>query len=1315
MASDDQTTPAAPRKHRLRIWLVCLLALAVALLAAGGWLLKSESGAQFAFGLVDKLSGGMVQSRDVGGRLSGPLQIKQLNIKLENQTITLDDVLIETQLSTLLAGKVHIPLLQIGKLGIISKIDQSKEPAKLPDSIGLPVKLKIDQIQVNGGSVAWGPVDVVTLGAFAVKLDFDGKRYLLDLDQLAARSSSGNNTYSGKINGHASLSTTKPYPLQASLVSTTEAMLDEQHLGANARIDLDGSLAEIVSSIDAQVNKAIIKGKVVLHPFSDSMLGAADLTATALNLNELGKDLPQTNINLQLHANETGSGTLNINNAAAGTYDAGRIPLTDLSLSFTQKDDAFLLEPLLIKLGSTQRPAGSINGSGKYADGALNITLKTDALDLKKLDQRMRATKLAIRLDVAHTEGRQVITLAATEALKKSKLSLNAHGIVADEALTVDKLELRADASAIDASAHIAFSGKQAFSAKGVIRQFNPRVLGDFAQLPTLNLNGNFAVSGARQPRLESDLSFRIHDSQLAGNPLSGEGEVHLRAQTLDIPKLLVVAGKNRLSANGKLDEKNSRLNFDVQAPALAQLGSEFAGELQVKGEVRGKLQQPRIIADWKGNQIRLPGQTRIGTVAGKADLSLNLNDNAFLLSNVTLNTNATVVQSSGQQFAKLDAQAQFAAQDNAPLSILIHADNLNGHLRADTFDLKVSGSTAQHTLSSSLDEREQKWKLSATGGLKNLARAARWEGSINTLDTSGRLNAKLEAPAPLLISQKQVQLDQFKLTANNASIQVEQFLRTERSISTRGNFKRLKPGEILRSLNQAPIASGDLALGGEWNLVMTDKLDGNLNIRRESGDVAIHGSASTALGLSAMEVNAKANKGQLTVQLLADGKRTGRIEGRLATTIGGDGRFSIAPNAPLAGNLKMNTPTLAWLGPMISPALVMEGNLQADVVLDGSFAKPRLQGPVNADGLRLLFTDTGIDLKQGVLRSSFQNDQLMITQLNFKNDGDLLISGPISLLREQLAVEMKIKATRYKLIDRSDRKLVISGDSVVGWQAGVAKANGQFEVNSGLFDIGVSGTPELSDDVIIVGQSEDAGKKTAIALDVSISLGDGIKLQGRGLDATLVGQVRLQANAGDTLRAQGSLRVSSGTFKAYQRELKIEQGSVLFSGPLNNPALDIRAMRRGQEVEAGVSIRGTALAPRITLVSEPNVTDAEKLSWLVLGRGLSGTGDADRDALQSAATSLLSGTAAAGLQSQIASAFGFDDVSIGKGGTDLQDRIITLGKRISSRLYLSFKQSLDTVGSVLLLRYTLTPRITLEGEAGTSSALSVFYNFAFD
>ncbi len=453
-----------------------------------------------------------------------------------------------------------------------------------------------------------------------------------------------------------------------------------------------------------------------------------------------------------------------------------------------------------------------------------------------------------------------------------------------------------------------------------------------------------------------------------------------------------------------------------------------------------------------------------------------------------------------------------------------------------------------------------------------------------------------------------------------------------------------------------------------------------------------------------------------MAVTLLAEGKQTGRIDINLNTTIGGDSRFSIAPNAPVSGSARMNVPTLAWLGPLISPALIMEGNLQSNVALSGTFSQPRLAGPINADGLRLLFTDTGVDLKQGVLRSAFQGDQLVISNLSFQNEGSLVISGPLSLVREQLALELTLKATRYKLIDRSDRKFVISGDGLVGWRDATATAKGQFEVNSGYFDIGTTDTPELSDDVVIVGKNDKPGAKATIALDVGISLGEkGIHLYGRGLDAMLTGKIQLLANAGGALRAQGTLQVASGTFKAYQRELAIEQGSIRFSGSLSNPALDILAMQRGQEVEAGVSVRGTVLAPRVTLVSEPTVSDAEKLSWLVLGRGLSGTGDSEQAALQSAAGAFLSSSGGAGLQSQLSRAFGIDDISVGKSDSDLQERIVKVGKRISSKLYVSFQQGLDTASSVLLVRYTLTQRFSVEGEAGSSSALSIFYNITFD
>lgn len=1304
------------RKHARRASLPLVIAACIAFFGGMTWLLTSERGAQLALSWAAALSNGTLQTKDISGQLSGPLHIAQVSIHLKNQTITLDDVQVDAQLAKLLSGKLHITALQIGKLGIISKIDQSKDAATLPDNIGLPLKLQIDRVQVNGGDIAWGPVNVVTLGAFAFDLDFDGKSYALNLAQLSARGHAKAAAFSGTFKGTATLATSKPYPLQATLSSESTTVVDERNIGARGQINLQGSLAEIAAAIDLNIDQARLQGHALLRPFSEQLLGAADLSAQALDLAALNAAWPRTALDMQLHAAENGAGTLTLKNAGAGLLDENRMPLKKLDIAFTQTDEQFNFSRILIHLGSASKNAGMLEGSGRYTQGALALTLKTDALDLHRLDQRMRATRLSGNLDMRHADGKQDFTLALSEPLKKNKLMLDAHALIADAAITIDRMQLRAGDSAIDATAHFALNGKQAFDAQGVVRRFQLRELGEFPQLPALRLNGDFSLRGTRLPVLETDIAFRINDSQLAGHPLTGAGQLQLRAHTLLVPKLLLNAGANRISAQGRLAENDARISYSVDAPAMAQLGAGFAGALQISGEISGKVQQPRISAAWQGSKIRVPGQIKIDHTQGKADISLNLDSKAALLSRADINATALGIHAAGQRVAQLGAQAQFSRQASAPLLLNLRADGISGDsLQAENFNLDVRGTTAQHGVSATLTEREQNWKLTASGGWQDLARHPRWQGMINTLEAGGRFAAKLQAPAPLMLAGQQLQLDQFRLHTDNVNITVEQFIRNERGLTTRGSFEHLQIAALLPYLKSAPAIGGDLKLAGAWQLNPGDQLDGSLSVRRESGDIIMRSNAALPLGLHTLNASATASKGRIAFKLLADGKQTGQIDASLNTGIGGATRFSIAPDAPLSGSVRINAPTLGWLGPMLSPSLVTEGSLQSNVTLNGTYRKPGYTGTIAADRLRLLFTDTGIDLKQGVLRSEFRNDQLYISNLGFQNEGSLSISGPLSMVREQLALELTLKADHYKLIDRSDRKLVISGDSVLGWRDGSAKANGKFEINSGLLDIGTMDTPELSDDVVIVGRDGQQGRKTAIALDLDIGLGDGIRLRGRGIDALLVGQLRLLANAGDTLRAQGNLRVASGTFKAYGRELAIEQGLLRFSGPLNNPALDILAMRRGQEVAAGVSVRGTVMTPRITLVSEPTVPDAEKLSWLVLGRGLSGTSDSDLGALQSAASSLLTQGTAAGLQAQIATAFGLDDFSIGSSGTNLQQRIVTLGKKISSRLYVSYQQGLESTRSVLLLRYTLTPRITLEAEAGTSSALSLFYNFAFD
>jgi len=1327
MTSPDQQPPQsqqvdAPRKRRR--WLPFVIALPilliVAILGAGSWMLQSERGAQTALSLAERFSIGILKADGVEGRFNDTLRVARLQIKLENQTIVLDNLTLSLRPAELLQGRLHVTALTIDKLGVTSKIAQSSEPAKLPDSIGLPLRVKIDSVQVNGGELSWGPLNVVTLGPFAFNLDFDKQRYLLNLDRFSARSASGGNAFAGDLTGRLELATAKPFAIDALLKADSENVIGERTIVIAGDVTAKGSLEEVLTSIDMRIDQARINGNTSIRPFDEQLLGKADLTTRNLDLALLGDGLPTTVLNIDLKADENGNGNLTINNPAAGLYSNGRAPLSRLLVDFSQDDNRFDFKRILASLGSAQNPAGTIEGSGHLKDGALDMTLKTAALNLQRVDGRIRATKLGGNLNIRHVEGRQDFTLALSEPLKNNPLTLNAHAVIADDAAVIDKAELRAGSSAVDLTAHIGLADAQAFEAKAVIRRLDPRNFGNFANAPKLTLNGELSAKGQRHPALEADASFRIADSRLEDHPLSGEGQVSLRKETLNIPKLLLSAGTNRLTAQGRLAEQDARITFAFDAPALKQLGSQFGGALKLDGEVRGSVQQPRIAASWTGTQLRLPAQMQIDGTQGKLDLALNRNPNTALIASLNLITDAQGVRNDTQQVRQVSASIQHGAQPNAPLGIQIRGDGISGQqLDAENFEITGNGTTAQHTLTASLVEHNQNWKMVANGGLQNLARNPGWQGTIASFDANGRLNIKLAGPASFQASQRQVQLDQFRLAFGDGVIAIEQFLRNERGITTRGNITRLPAGELLRyAAPEAPMST-NIMLAGDWDLKMGNRLDGRFNLRRESGDIAVLNNTSATLGLTNLNLTGNADNGRIALRFLAEGSKPGRIDVSLDTVIGGgDSRFSIAPSAPFNGNARINTPTLSWLGPLLSQTLVTDGSLNADVAINGTFGRPQFTGGINADKLRVLMTDTGVDLRNGTLRSRFQGDQLVIEGLNFQNGGGTLsIAGPLSMVREQLALELSVNASKYMLIDRSDRKLVISGSSVVGWREGQAKANGKFTVDSGMVDIGSSEVPQLSDDVIIVGQTDKQGTKTVIALDVTIDLGKGIKLTGRGLDGIVVGDIRLLADAGGPLRAEGTLRVASGTFKAYGRELAIEQGLLRFNGPLANPSLDILAMRRGRdlEVEAGVSVRGNVLTPRITLVSDPVVADAEKLAWLVLGRSLSSAGDGDMSALQSAASSLLTQGAAAGLSSQIATAFGLDDFSIGTSDTGLQERIVTLGKRISARLYVSYKQGLESASSVLLLRYTLTPKISIEGEAGTSSALSLFYNFAFD
>src|SRR5690606_29005322 len=130
-----------------------------------------------------------------------------------------------------------------------------------------------------------------------------------------------------------------------------------------------------------------------------------------------------------------------------------------LRIEFAQQDQAFDFRRIAAAFGSARQPAGNVSGSGRLRNGALTLTLQTEALDLQKIDGRMRPTKLAGKLDVRHADGKQDFALALSEPLKKHRLTLDAHATVADNAIDVDRMALRAGGSAADLVARVALDG----------------------------------------------------------------------------------------------------------------------------------------------------------------------------------------------------------------------------------------------------------------------------------------------------------------------------------------------------------------------------------------------------------------------------------------------------------------------------------------------------------------------------------------------------------------------------------------------------------------------------------------------------------------------------------------------------------------------------------------------------------------------------------------------------------------------------------------------------------------------------------------
>lgn len=551
--------------------------------------------------------------------------------------------------------------------------------------------------------------------------------------------------------------------------------------------------------------------------------------------------------------------------------------------------------------------------------------------------------------------------------------------------------------------------------------------------------------------------------------------------------------------------------------------------------------------------------------------------------------------------------------------------------------------------------------------------------------------------------------------------------------------FDPLPIAPLLARLQPSFGWGGDLTVGGRFDLHSEDGLVADIVIERARGDLTVTDEIGTqSLGLTALRLGLNAQDGVWTFSPYLAGRTLGVLAGAVIARTTPDALWP-SPDAPVQGAMELDVANLGAWGTWVPAGWRLAGQMKTSAVFAGRFGAPEITGSIEGHALNVRNFLEGVNVSDGEVLISLRGDNARIERFTAKGGtGSIGIEGGASLGASPTA-QLQVKADRFVLLGRVDRRIVTSGSAQLAFSSDALSLTGAFSVDEGLIDFTRSDAPRLSDDVQVVraaasgaagGARNGTRPSTAptppvedtpagsvatatprnVALNLKIDLGTQLRLRGRGIETGLRGELRLTAPGG-RLAIDGTVRAASGTYAAYGQKLTIDRGLITFNGPPDNPRLNIEATRPNTDIRVGVQVTGTAQNPRIRLFSEPEVSEIDKLSWLALGRASDGLGSADTALLQTAALALLAGEGD-GVTDQFTKAIGLDELTLKQTDGEVRETVISLGKQLSRRWYVGYERGLNATEGSWQLIYRIARRFTLRAQSGFENSLDLIWTW---
>jgi len=1333
------------------------LALLVVLTVAAVLFARSTLALEWA---AARLSASVAQ---VGGRLEFEALSGSLfnSIRAERIDYTQDDGLraqlngveIDPRLAALWNRQLVLNRIAIDSVEV--DLAPTDEPATEPESLALPVEVIVTRATIgrllvrSGEALADPPIELqeIALGYRGGPRRHDVEGLSLRAPALAGPGPDG--TVALAFEG--GIDATAPFALAGRVRAATDA------IGA-ADLMLAGrlGLVEVAGALSGRGEFSWVKAQAeaTVAPFVPQWLPRARVETRGIDAAAVVAGAPRTALDLRVDLSVTRdqpiTGQLTATNRLPGEIGAERIPLVSFDTRFSV--DPVARRATFAPLRAELRGGGQLAGRGTVSAPAVapgtpvavtsDWQLEAARVDLKSIDARLVETRLGGRIDLSIHPERQRFDVA----LAQRDMRLEAVGQRAGMDILIERLLARASAAAGSSEAtgrgRINLDGERPFEVDLQLRSFDPSrfvasalpapgpstsgpvasgaVTGTSAlealgmpALPAASINATVTARGRLVPawRVRLDADFAPSQVALAvptaaePSPRTVAFRGHVRGlfspDRVDDADILVAVGRNNLRVIGSTGITSSALEVAFTSPDLAQLVPGLAGQLNATASITGDLRKPAARFQMKATRLAWEGSTAAELSAGGA-VDLGLAD-------IPLDV-------------KFDARALV----------------VGGMPVAQTAG-RIAGTTLQHTLSLSLRAQDIDAQVVLEGGLPPASKAdggsvaalvstwrerMPWRGRLMQAQNAGRYPLKLSAPAGLELSPQRAALAPALVLMGDGRLHVEELRWEPGRLATRGSLAGFPAGGLVDLLADPAPGAGKTAakaepvpyistlrIGGQWSLTSTPRLNGTVTIRREDGDVSLRGSPPLMLGLTRVDLEARFTDDRLQAQAQVSGSVLGDASASLVL----EPAPGLSAASPMTLRADLAIRTLKPFERFVGALVDIDGSVSAAIQGTGSPAKPVLSGTLRAERLRVDAPQLGISFRDGRLDSRLVNGVLEVVSLDARaGEGTFTASGSIPLRTGVVAPALNWKADRLTVQARPDRRIVIDGEGRLTTDGGQLLLAGRVVVRQGFVEFGQRARTQLSDDVVVLGRKPrpvtGAAGRSPLALKLQIDFGNAFRVVGSGLDTLLTGQLMLTTTQNGTLSAQGTINTGRGTFSAFGQRLELARGQIVFNGPIDNPGVDVLALRRLPSVEVGVQVTGTVNALRIQTTSEPPMPQGEQLSWLLLGRSLDAASQGDAALIAGVAASMLGGgNGGVPLTRRIADAFGLDDIGLRDSGA-IDGQVFTIGKRLSDRIYIAYEQTMTTATNLLRIDFEIHRYVSLRAEAGAISGFGIFY-----